>query len=225
MARRGRKKQKGQLRTAKGRKSRSRAAVEQQESDVRAVVLRQPHRAWLAEEQRLNQHAESELGRLFLAGRIAEPELWAGARWAALRRELHQVLQAPTGAGSALGKIAADAADDARRRRLSLLGRDGDHDAPLAPVLPEDHAARQRRVLAQYEGAVGALRELFRPDIVIAAIDRLAEDDVSISDEEIEIARAGLRHLAQHWRFAASAGSAAPPSGGKASENMGRATR
>lgn len=52
--------------------------------DVRGVVLDQPHRKWLqgAADGRLDQKAESPLGRLNLAGHVSDAQLEAGKRMA-----------------------------------------------------------------------------------------------------------------------------------------------
>lgn len=96
----GRSKKPG-ARTPSGRLSCSKDALaERGEAEV-ATVLAQPHRRWLPEEKRRDQLAASVLGRMHLAGQITVEQLWAGERFARLRREFARVMASPITKGSA----------------------------------------------------------------------------------------------------------------------------
>lgn len=63
--------------------------------DVRAVVLRQPHRSTVAPEKRHDQLAECELGRLLLAEKITRPQYDAGVMWRDLSARFRSAINAP----------------------------------------------------------------------------------------------------------------------------------
>jgi len=89
VARGGRKRKEGVRRSSNG-KSRGESA-----DKVRAVVLAQPHRASLPEALRLDQKAETPLGRLELRGFITGPEYTAGHRYAEIGRRYMAALGIP----------------------------------------------------------------------------------------------------------------------------------
>ena len=191
----GRKRKSGK-RTASGRLSRSKSErAKRGIQDVRAVALQQPHRAWLGESRRADQRAESEVGRLCLAGRISEAEYWVAERWRRLILEFHQVLASPVCTGSPLSKILptyVEAGDVA-----------GECDAAECAESEEE---RRERVLVQHRAAMRAIgrlgadaREVFTSLEAIVMHGRAAGEEYSL-----RALRAGLAQLGRLWRITES---------------------
>lgn len=90
------------IRVDSGRPSRAGA------ENVRAVALAQPHRAWLPERKRTDQHAESLLGRLYLAELLTQEQYDAGEKWCRLMREYHYLLASPARPVNPLARVAAN---------------------------------------------------------------------------------------------------------------------
>ena len=91
------------------------------EDMVREVVKRQPHRRWLQEAHRLDQRAESHLGRLALARHVSAVEYEAGKHYAGVVARYRAVISARDplrqgSPGSGLNMLAAEA----RRRTIEF---------------------------------------------------------------------------------------------------------
>lgn len=97
MARRGRKRK-------SGRRHPSGELVREARPDDRVRTSRQPHRRTVPEDSRLDQRAESPIGRLCLQGRITDEQHDAGVRYAAVVGAYGAVIEAPAGtSGSGRG--------------------------------------------------------------------------------------------------------------------------
>lgn len=135
-AKRGRPRDEAAPRTASGRKSRARRPLE----DPRAVALEARRRVLgLSRDIAGHEKAASVLGRLWLAGRIAEPLRAAGEAYVEIHADAMRALKAPTG-------LAVNGA----------VGTAGD-------AVSADYVAWAKRVVARYEklksglAAAGAL--------------------------------------------------------------------
>ncbi|GAB4068362.1 hypothetical protein KHC28_15620 [Ancylobacter sonchi] len=177
-----RSRQKNRLRTASGRLSRSVAAQRAAEADAMAVALAQPHRRHLPSEARQSRLAESELGRLHLAGLISEAELDAGQRYRRLAIAYRHAIAAPGEAVSALGRLSPAAGAS----------------PPLAPDSTEAHHARLDR---RYGAARAALRALPDRARVAAVLDRVALHDAPIGGDGT-LLKAALSALVALWKLA-----------------------
>lgn len=187
----GRKRKEGK-RTASGQLSRSKGErAKRGQHDVRSVALAQPHRAWLAENRRTDQRAESEIGRLCLGGRITEAQYWAGDRWARLIGEFHQVLATPMPTGSMLGRMVADPVRGDREGDVGAAER------------PETEEERRERVLVQHDGAMRALRRLGvdSRDVFAAMESIVIHGRPAGEQKDLDALRAGLTQLARLWRM------------------------
>ncbi len=106
----------------------------EKQPDDRVRTSRQPHRRILRTEDRMSEHAESPLGRLYLRGQlradetedpeIAELRYQAGQHYAVAVGKYRSVIEAPKGTAGAgrgfdccHGLIAEDDACECRRRR------------------------------------------------------------------------------------------------------------
>lgn len=185
MARRGRKRMAGQ-RTKSGQLGRSKAAKEERGvGDVRGVAMQQPHRVWLGDTRRLDQRAVSEIGRMFLAGRLTEAEYWAGERWRRLIQDFHIVLATPMPAGSPLGLMVASKVD-------------GEEESGTAER-PETDEERRDRVLVQHKAAMACLRKSGDARAVLGEMERAVYHDVACGD--FQALKIGLGALAKLWRM------------------------
>lgn len=153
---------------------------------VTDVATSQPHRAWLPKDERLNQRAESAIGRLFLAGLITEPECWAGERFRSLLREFHVVLASPVTVSTAAIMVASGVETPA----------EADH---LAAERPETEEERRDRVLEQFDAASGVFDSLACSKRVVSDIDALLMRDVVPAN--IASVKSGLQALAAFWRM------------------------
>lgn len=195
MAKRGRKKKHG-LRTPSGHLSRSAAAIIAK--GERDIAMAQPHRRWLPQEARSEQRAENVLGRLFLAGKITEPQCWAGEAWRRLAADFGRVLASPVRPNSALSSMVDSGLE---------LPAEADHLSSSYIETPEE---KSDRVLDRYDGAMRALDRAERSvagfALKVHLQDRLFPvlDDVVVQDREPS--PAGLQKLvllldtlAKHW--------------------------
>lgn len=188
----GRKRKAGR-RTVSGKLSEARSEREKRGlGDVRAVVMNQPHRAGFGKDRRLDQRAATEVGRLFMAGRISEAEYWAAERWARLVGEFHQVLASPVTTSTMLGRLVADGYQDAREGDVGAAER------------PETDDERRERVLVQHDAAMRVLRRLDDAQAVFRVMEAVVLHDRCAEDARARLAlRAGLSQLARLWRLAA----------------------
>ncbi len=176
-----RRRHKNRIRTPAGRLSRSKDAQAREVEMNMSVALAQPHRAWLPKTARLDQLAESELGRLYLAEAITEVELWAGQAWQRVVNQWRSVIAAPRDAGSAAGRMIGDA----------FANCDVPSDTP---------EARKVWATARYEEALAALYDLQDGVEVAAVVNRVVMQD-SMPAGALGLLRAGLRELAGLWRM------------------------
>lgn len=176
-----RRRHKNRIRTKAGRLSRSKEAQQQDIEMNMAVALAQPHRAWLPKTARLDQLAESELGRLYLGEAITETELWAGQAWQRLVNQWRSVIAAPRDSGSAAGRMIGDAFANCE-------------------VPSDTPEARKAWVTARYENALAALHRLQDGLDVAAVVNRVVMQD-AMPAGALGLLRAGLQALAAHWRM------------------------
>lgn len=179
----GRKRKQGR-RTADGRLAKAPRPV--RAKAVTDVVTSQPHRRWLKEDRRFDQRAESALGRLYLAGKITEPECWAGERFRSILREFHVILASPVTMSSAAIMVAEGVEAPA----------EADY---LAAERPETEEERRERVLAQFGAASAVFDRLEASKQVVSDIDALLMRDVAPSN--IGPLKSGLKALAAFWRM------------------------
>lgn len=183
MAKKGRKRKAGN-RTASGQLSRSMSAI--LDRGERELAMMQPHRAWLPEASRLDQRAESELGRLHLAGHISEPQCWAGERWRGIVAEYRRFLATPVTSGSTLGQMVANnvGPDDWRSGESGKSER------------PETDEEKRARVLTQHGAALRAIpRSSFLVMEAVVILDR------TLDPAQLPALQIGLSALAQLWRM------------------------
>lgn len=188
----GRKRKMGK-RTASGQLSRSKTErAKRGQQDVRAVALKQPHRAWLGETRRADQRAESEIGRLCLAGRLTEAEYWAGERWRQLVHDFHRVMATPMTTCSALARMVAEQVG-----KEDVAGEVG------AAERPESEEERRERVLDHHRKAMSTIRRLgdmARPAFTVMENAVLHDRGVETA-ADLDALRAGLSQLARLWHL------------------------
>ncbi|MEP9368671.1 hypothetical protein [Xanthobacter sp. VNH20] len=153
---------------------------------VTDVATSQPHRRWLPDDVRLDQRAESALGRLYLARLITQPQCWAGERLRGLLREFHLVLASPVTVSTAAIMVAEGVERPAEAEYL-------------AAERPETEEERRERVLAQFEAVKRCIGRLESARAVTAELDALVMRDlVPAALGNIE---AGLTALADLWGY------------------------
>lgn len=151
------------------------------------VATSQPHRRWLPDASRLDQRAESALGRLYLAKLISEPQCWAGERLRTLLREFHIILASPITVSTAAIMVAEG------------VERPADADY-LAAECPETEEERRDRVLEQFEAVKRRIGRLEAARAVTTDLDALVMRDIAPAD--LRNVCAGLAALADHWGYA-----------------------
>ncbi|MBS9476223.1 hypothetical protein [Ancylobacter radicis] len=159
---------------------------------MRSVALQQPHRAWLGETRRADQRAESEIGRLCLAGRLTEAQYWAGERWMQLVHDFHRVMATPMSTCSAMARMVAEPVG-----KEDVAGEVG------AAERPESEEERRDRVLGHHRKAMITIRKLgdmARPAFTVMENTILHDRGVE-SDADLEALRLGLSQLARLWRL------------------------
>lgn len=189
MAKRGRPRKAGQ-RTASGQLSRSTIAV--LERGEREAVMAQPHRAGLPEELRMDQRAESVIGRMFLTGAITEAQYWAADRWRALVAQFHVVLATPMTTGSMLGRMVAPAA--------------GQEEASGTDERRETEEEMRERVLAQHKAAMGEIRALDASPLIFRAMEQVILRDCACGGGDAAHLQRGLDALAFLWKLSDDSG-------------------
>lgn len=177
-------KRKGGHREPNGKPQRAEAAARVQA--ITDVVTGQPHRKWLPEGARLDQRAESAIGRLFLAKLISQPECWAGERFRGILREFHVVLASPMTASAAAIMVSSGVQQDA----------EGDL---MAAERQETDEERRDRVLAAFDKVQRALRGLEDSQVVVRDLDALLLRD--LVPDDIGPVKTGLLALAAMWRM------------------------
>lgn len=181
MAKRSGPKRQNRIRTASGRLSRSNKAKAVLAQQNMAVALAQPHRAWLPKGARLDQLAESEIGRLHLAGKISEHELAAGQNYQRLVMAYRMTISAPACGTTALGQMVGDAFAN-------------------CDVSSEPEADRKARVGRQYDAARAALHRLPEGARIAAVVGRVVVHDQPV-EGDLAALQAGLAALADLWRM------------------------
>lgn len=173
---------KAKLRTATGRPSRAKP------ENVLAVVLAQPHRAWLPEGKRTDQRAESLLGRLRLASLLSEAQYESGQKWRGLMAEFSYLLATPARPQNPLARVAAD---------------DPPIDAPtdddIKDVIAETDEERRDRVLRSVGDVNAELRRIGRHGQSLAALEAVILHDRALDDYG-HLVRA-LNALARLWKI------------------------
>lgn len=177
----GRPRQNDAARTPAGRKSRSKAALAREYMGNMAVVQAQPHRAWLPKGARLDQLAESELGRLYLSKAILEHELGAGQNYLRLVTAYRMAISAPGNGTSVLGQMVGDAFANCE-------------------VAREPEGQRQLRLERQYSSAKGVLLGQRGGAMVLSVLGRVIVHDQAVG-ADIAPLRVGLAALANFWRM------------------------
>jgi hypothetical protein len=175
----GRKKKAGK-RTPSGQLSRSASAI--LERGERELGMMQPHRAWLPEASRLDQRAESELGRIYLAGHITEPQCWAGEKWRGIVQDYRRFLASPVTAGSMLGQMVASGA--------------GQEEESGTTERPETDEERRTRVLAQHGAAMRAI-----PRSAFPVMEAVVILDHAHHATQLPALQIGLSALARLWKM------------------------
>lgn len=152
--------------------------------DVRAVVTAQPHRRWLPEDKRRDQRAESELGRLYLAGRITETEAEAGEKWRGLVSAYLKCLAAPVGPVSVASRGIPDRVEAEPESAF-----------PSTEV-SETEEERKERVLVAFQRATAVLAHLRD---VAREVDAVCVHDKRCGS--LALLSVGLTGLARHWQL------------------------
>lgn len=87
-----------------GRRHPSGGLVQEKKPDDRIRTSRQPGRRDVRHEDRLSEHAESPLGRLYLRGRITEPMRDAGTRYSIVVSTYRSTIAAPASTSGSGGR-------------------------------------------------------------------------------------------------------------------------
>lgn len=149
--------------------------------DDRIKTSRQPHRRKVPAECRLDQRAESPLGRLYLNGAIDAEALTAGERYVAVVGAYRAVIESPRAtAGSGRGFVCA----------VEWFG-----ESKACDEDPEACACRQRR--ERYQRAYEALSATGRRAVL--AVNRLAVHREELAREDLVYLTLGLAALARHF--------------------------
>ncbi|MGA0561711.1 hypothetical protein ACO2RV_04620 [Ancylobacter sp. VNQ12] len=147
------------------------------------MVFDQPHRRWLADAQRRDQQAESEIGRLHLSKQISEAQYWAADRYRSLVAQFRLVMATPMQTCTALGHVVANPVDEDAWRR----GESGKAERP------ESDEEMRKRVLKQHGGVLGVLRELDDGREISRVLDAIVIDDRPCSSRALLVSRQGPR--------------------------------
>ncbi len=151
--------------------------------------MAQPHRSWLAEDKRKDHRAETQIGRLLLAGRISEPKYWAAERWRSIVRQFHLVMATPVQAGSTLGGMVSSGNDQ------DVAGD------VMAAERPESDEEKRKRVLAQHGRAMSAMRALPGCAQIFATMERVIIHDHACVEADVPRLVSGLEALCSLWKM------------------------
>lgn len=165
-----------------GRRHPNGALVREKRPDDRIRASRQPHRRAMTKDDRLDERAESALGRLNLRRLISNDEYDAGLRYAAVVGAYRAAIEAPTStAGSGRG--------------FECLAESFAHpDACRAD--PDGCACRRRR--SRYDSAFECLlREAGQRGAKVVA--RVAVHGEEIAQQDLVYLKAGLQALEHHF--------------------------
>lgn len=182
MARAGRPRKPGKRKPC-GRRSDSVVNAEAKRNDPRSVVFEQPHRRWLADAQRRDQQAESEIGRLHLSGRISEAQYWAADRFRSIVAQFRLVMATPMQTCTALGHVVANPVDEDAWRR----GESGTAERP------ESDEEMSERVLRQHSAVLDVLRDMDDGKEVSRALEDIIIYDKPCSMRSLLVTRQGAR--------------------------------
>lgn len=189
-SKRGRPRKTG-TRTASGQLSRSTMAV--LERCERETVMAQPHRASLPEALRMDQRAESVIGRMFLTDAITEAQYWAADRWRVLVAQFHVVLATPMATGSLLGRMVAPAI--------------GQEEASGTSECRESEEEMRERVLAQHGAAMRTIRALDSAALIFRTMEEVILRDRACGTLDAAHMQRGLDALARLWKLSDDEGS------------------
>ncbi len=164
----------------KGRKRKMRARhpggqlIDEDRISPSAIAAQMPHRAWLPKEVRLDQRAESPLGRLALTGRISRGQYLAGRRYASIVAKYKIIIDAPGSPKSIAG---------------IMEPRSGS-----GGLLPDSIArARKQAYDAAFEALGNAGQKAQR------AVARIAVNDQPCSVEDVGPLKDGLAELERYF--------------------------
>ncbi|QIB32646.1 hypothetical protein [Ancylobacter pratisalsi] len=149
--------------------------------------MAQPHRAVLPEDCRMDQRAGTEIGRMFLLGRISEAKYWAAERWQSIITQFHVVLATPMVGGSSLGRMVAPG-----------IGQD---EASGNSERPETEEEMHDRVLAQHGAAMRVLRDIDHAPLVFMALEHVVLKGLPASAKQVERLNQGLSALCRLWKM------------------------
>lgn len=158
------------------------------ERNIQGVALSQPHRRNLPKDMRKDQKAECELGRLFLAKLITEPQYEAGCKFRRLIADFRQVIAAPITRVSAANLM------------VSESGMEAPEASRLENETAETEEERRDRVVGAFNRTQTRLTHVHEAKAVWAELDRVAVMDAPMFD--IWHLREGLDCLVKFWRLA-----------------------
>lgn len=157
------------------------------ERGEKETVLAQPHRACLPEHLRMDQRAESEIGRLFLMERVSEAQFWAADRWQSVVAQFRVVLVSPMPTSGLLGRMVApgvgqdEASGNAERR--------------------ESEEEMRERVLDQHGDAMRAISALDDSGVVFRVMQRVVLHGEACPQHHVKYLQCGLDALAKLWKL------------------------
>ena len=168
-----------------GRPSRAEAAAEDAPPPVSAKRLRDAAIARMADPE-----WGTELGRLWLAGKITAAEYQAGKRWWNVREAYLLAIGSPPAYPSSVMSSA-----------LGGMGSAAGDDPPITTREGRRLKEKRERAIAEYDRATAAIG---------TGVDMLAAFRLTMEHEQAPIGAVGLSNLAwclerlaQHWRIAA----------------------
>lgn len=151
--------------------------------DLKIRTSRQPHRRALKADDRLDERAESPLGRLFLRGKIDNNAYDAGARYAFVVGEYRSTIEGPRatqGSGRGMDNCIAEACNRSRRS--------GTFDPDTCPCF---------RRKSRYDDAYEMLAREGRA--ILMVVNRIVVHRGEPAEEDIVYLVAGLSILARHF--------------------------
>lgn len=125
----------------------------------------------------------TELGRLFLVGKVSPEEYAAGKRWSAMAAEYRSAMLCPRGMGA-------------------LQLERGSQGQPVDPDTGDGQAEaeRHKRAVAAYLSADADLR-IHRGAVVLRAVQRVCEENSAIDYQQLLHLKDGLAVMASRWNL------------------------
>lgn len=180
---------KGRKRKVGPREPNGRISRAGRSQDVMAVALAHPHRACLPERLRVEQAAESVVGRAQLTQVITDPQYWAAIKYRRLVASFHAVMASPI-----------------TRQSAAAIGVAASMEAPAeAEYLaaePEDEAERWSRTIDAMNAASSALKAAGA--LCVREVNAVVLEDRAVGS--VSRLRAGLDALVALWRLDGVAG-------------------